>query len=35
MVLRCGHHSIECRIPSRWIQVRTVIRHVVPPRQLA
>jgi len=31
VVLRSRNHGIECRIPSRWIQVRAFIRHVVPP----
>ena len=28
VVLWSGHHRIQCRIPSRWIQILTVIRHV-------
>jgi hypothetical protein len=31
VVLRSHNYGIECRIPSRWIQVRAVIGHVVPP----
>jgi hypothetical protein len=23
-----SHHCIQCWIPSRWIQIRTIIRHV-------
>jgi hypothetical protein len=35
VVLRSRHHGIECRIPSRWIQVRAVIGHVAPPVERA
>src|SRR6516225_6907720 len=28
VVLRSRRHRIQCWIPSRWIQIRTVIRHV-------
>src|SRR5215467_5782836 len=28
VVLRSRHHRIQCWIPSRWIQIRTIIRHV-------
>src|SRR5215831_2941489 len=28
VVLRSRRHRIQCWIPSRWIQIRTIIRHV-------
>src|SRR5262245_14197460 len=34
MVLRSRRHGIECRIPTRWIQVLTVNGHVTPPTRL-
>jgi len=29
VVLWSRHHRIQCWIPSRWIQIHTVIRHVI------
>jgi|RhiMetdeSRZDD1v2_1073273.scaffolds.fasta_scaffold82771_3 hypothetical protein len=34
VMLRSRHHGIQCWIPSRWIQIGTVIGHVTPPVQL-
>src|SRR3974377_117746 len=30
VVSRSRHHGIQCWIPSRWIQIRTVIGHIIP-----